>query len=87
MMPASEVGTPFWFILRAKVDDSSEKAQQVSPVPAKNADSGEAMVLMEFTVWDMILIIKGFLKNLYVERYNKEKNSQVFRYFKLIKSD
>lgn len=60
MMPASEVGTPFWFILKAKVDDNSEKAQQVSPVPAKNADSGEAMVLTEFIVWDMILIKKAF---------------------------
>lgn len=44
---------PFWVMRSASVDERSEKAQQVSPVPAKKAERGEATVFTVFRVAEM----------------------------------
>lgn len=57
-MPASAVSTPLRDRRSARVDDSSEKAQQVKPVPAKNADKGETIVLKKL----IAEVINGILE-------------------------
>lgn len=59
-MPASAVSTPLRDKRRANVDDNSEKAQQVKPVPAKNAESGETMVLKKLIAEVMAGILETF---------------------------